>query len=106
MGKVTPEIKSKIIELYKDGCSSVEISKRLGISQPYISRIIKSENITRDRNIPLNKDNKLLNEVVNLYKSGFGCSYISKKLGIPKHNISYYIKKEGIMRKPERNSED
>lgn len=104
MGKVTQEIKNKIIELYKNGCSSLEISKIVNISQPYISKIVKSENLTRDRNIPLSKDSELLDKVITLYNRGLGCDTISKKLNIPKHNIKYYVNREGITRKPKRNN--
>lgn len=103
MGKVTKQIRNEIIELYKNGYSSIDISKLVPISQSYISRIIKSENLTRDRRTMLNKDDELLNEVISLYNNGLSCDTISKKLEIPKHTIKYYIKKEGIIRKNKRN---
>jgi orotate phosphoribosyltransferase-like protein len=106
MGKITKKIKDKIISLYKDGYSSVKIADMFDVSQSYVSRIVKSEKLTRDRYTILNKNNEILKTVISLYKKGLGCDEISNTLNIPKHNVKYYIKKEGIMREPKRINEN
>lgn len=101
MAKLNDEIKGKIVELYLSGISSIKIGEMFNISQAIISKYIKSQGLTKDRNSELYKNKELQDKVKKLYLDGLGSTNISKILNIPKHNIKSLLKKEKMVRKTE-----
>lgn len=85
------EYKDIVIELYNKGISITKISISLGISQPTVSKILKTNNI------PIRKDNyqKLAIdevEVNNLYSQGLSTYDIAKKLNCSDESIRKLIR--------------
>lgn len=96
--KLTSDIEKNIIDLYVNGLSSLEVSKILNISQTSISKVIKNNGVTRNRNTELFLNKELQDDVKNMYIKGYSSIKISIILNIPKHNILYFLRKENLLR--------
>lgn len=86
----------KIIELYKNGKSSVEISNLIGCSKRSILKILIDNDINRDNIYEyIHKD---INKIKELYLSGNSMKFISDALNIPYTTINSNLHKLDIVR--------
>ncbi|MCK9279263.1 MAG: HNH endonuclease [Melioribacteraceae bacterium] len=86
------EKEKKIIDLYKTGTIIKNIVKELSISETTIWRILKKNNVERDRiNIKLNAD-----EVSGLYLSGKSAKFIGNVYNISEPVILRILRDNGI----------
>jgi len=82
--------RDQVINLYKDGLSITKISKFLGISQPTVSKIIKSAGIEirKDNYSKLDIDEENVN---SLYQEGLSTYKIAERLGCSDETIRKLI---------------
>lgn len=92
------EIKDKAIQLYREGKSSTQISKELGVSgdsvltwteKAGIKRTISQSTLLYEKDIP---------KVIELYKQGKNTTEISKELNLAPSSVARWVKEAGITR--------
>ena len=92
------EVKDRAIQLYKEGKSSTQISKEMGISSASvlswtekagIKRTISQSKILYEKDIP---------KVIELYKQGKNTTEISKELNLVPSSVARWVKEAGITR--------
>lgn len=88
--------KDKIVDLYINGKSCIEIASILNISKTSVLNILEENDVQRDNKYQYLHDE--INKIEELYLSGLPMNKISSMLGIPYGTINYSLHKIGIVR--------
>lgn len=84
------ERNKEILKLFDKGCKIVEISKMLELSVSIVEKCVyKYRNSSKNNK---EKQQKIYDEVMRLYKSGMNAYVISKKLGIGSTTANRYVR--------------
>lgn len=90
--------KNEIIELYKQGYTSIEIAKRLGITRAVVTNLVKKAGISRK--VYLQKSKYIsIADLKKLFEQGLSNKEIAKRYNIPSNYIArrrYQIRKGEI----------
>lgn len=87
--------KNKVKELYLNGLGYIKIGKIFNVSRTYIQKIIRKFNISDLNRIP--KGKMPLEDLINLYKSGWGVYKIGKKYGLNQGSVKSRLERAGIV---------
>lgn len=87
------EKRKLIVELHKQGLTQKEIGIKIGITQPWVSRLLYAEGI-KSRPRMIGKD--LEKEFVNLYKDGKTLKEITDLYGFSTNAVRIHLKESGI----------
>lgn len=91
----------QIINLYVSGNSSVSIAKLLNISKMSVLNVLKDSGVDRDNKYE--KWHEKINEIADLYLSGYSMNYICESLSIPYSTLHHNLHKLGIVRSDDKN---
>lgn len=94
--KISNEVLASIKRLSEQGKGVVEISKSLGISQPTVSKYMKTLGFKTDMSAEGKKD-----EIVRLYKQGKLIIEIAEIVGLSRRTVRKYLQQEGLTKKAE-----
>ncbi len=101
--KIPKEKESKIISLYLEGKSAIDIGKLFNVSNTPIWRILKKNNVPikrptdfRPTGVKKKRTNSNDLEVINLYQQGLSISDISKKFKLHSSTIKNVLKDNNI----------
>lgn len=82
-------LKELIINLYLSGLNQVQISKKLNVSQTWVSVVLREKGLTHEKKIEY-----LKKRVISMRKLEFTYQEISEQLGISVGTVWRYIKEE------------
>lgn len=92
--------KDKIIEMYLNGLSSVEISKQIGCSKRSVLNVLKDNNINRDNTYQRKHQKEDL--ILKLYLEGKSMLEIVEEIKVPYTTINTILKKHSIIRSEDK----
>lgn len=90
--QVSKETEEKIVSLFGEGLTIVEISKQVGIGQTNTAKILK-KHIN-----PMNRCKKLtdINKLIEEYKSGIPASQLAKQYGVCVATVTKHLQRAGF----------
>jgi transposase len=99
--KLTEEKVSKLIELYGQGLSAVEIAPMVNLSSPYIIKLLKLNNVERRTGQSYKKklNPEQLKEVIELYSQGQTTEEIAKVFKVSSSCIARTLKRNNVERR-------
>lgn len=89
--KITPEIITKICDMYKNGMSQSQITKELNLGGGTVSKYLKLNNI----NTSYIKD-KVGQQIIEKYLNGSSMNQLGKEYGYKPETISKYLKNHNV----------
>lgn len=97
MKRLEKNVIDQIVNLYKQGRTSIDIQEMLGVSSSAVYKIIVNFNLERPRRtLPTKQQEK---EIIELYKNKTKVSIIAEKYNIHRTTIQLVLKRNGIQPK-------
>ena len=93
--KIDPVYFPKIIVLYKEGKTMMEIARQFSVCQSTIRRILRKHNVPIITHIRKIKPQKY-KEIVDLYKQGLSTCKIAEQYNVSDLTIGYVLKRKKI----------
>lgn len=94
--RITEEIITKWIELYKAGASSVAIAKEFGVSSTCVCNYLDKAGILKKHTAITAEMSK---EWIELYRAGKHTSEIAREFGVSQTCVCTYLDQAGVLRK-------
>ena len=86
----------KVIDWYKNGKSTIFISKELKVNHYFVWKFLDSKNLVRKcENYGILEKNE--SKILELYNQGLSCYKISKIIGTEGQSVSMFLKKRGLI---------
>lgn len=93
---VSTEQEERGIELYKNGMSTRDVAKEIGVNKSSVTRWVNKYNIARTTAEHYGITISIIEDVLKEYNKGYGARTISKNLGISDTSIYRILKDNGI----------
>lgn len=90
--KVTPEMKSKILELFSNGKTHQQIADAVGLTQGHVSVVLQKLNGGKKQKPRLSEET--ISNILRLREQGLSFAKIGEAVGVPKPTVQSVLKRK------------
>ena len=87
---------TEILSLYKNGVTPFKISEKFGLGYQQVLKVLKMNNVFTSRKVPVIRDEKYHNTIIDLLSKGHRMLSIAKIMNTDYSGLTFYVKENDL----------